>query len=360
MAGMTVARLDALASAALARRGVPEEHARYVVDGLLFASRRGVDTHGVRLLPIYLAELDGGRSRARPHLAWLPGRGAARVLDAGHALGLVAVRIAAAEAVALARTHGVGAVAVANSNHFGAASYCAAEMARHGMVGMVFSNSDALVAPFHGRVPLFGTNPLSVAAEGEDGELFCADLATSQASYSQVKARRQRGEVLPAGWAIGEHGQDAAELPGGAAPAALLPLGGHKGQCLGMAVTLLCSLLAGMPLDHELSHLFSPPFDAARQVAHLLIALDVGAFTDPAAFRPRLSRWLALVRQQPAVEGESVIVPGDLEAACVRARRDEVPLVDDDLRALAAIEEENRRPPAGAKRRRGAPRRSTR
>jgi LDH2 family malate/lactate/ureidoglycolate dehydrogenase len=319
--------LGRLLRGALLRRGLSEQHAGWVADGLLEASLRGIDTHGVRLFPTYLAELDGGRSKARPEMRWLGEARAARVLDAGHALGLVAGRVACAEAVRLARESGVGAVAVRNSNHFGAASVYSLEMARQGALGLSFTNSDALVAPFHGLRPLFGTNPISLAVQGEGDDLFCADFATSQVSYSKVKHHRARGLPLEPGWAEGE---------------ALLPLGagsGHKGQCLGMMVEILCALLAGAPLDHELSHLYVPPWDDPRQVAHLFLAFDLGAFREPGDFRAGLSRLMGIVRDQPAAPGEKVLVPGDPETETAAARRrDGIPLTEEEAAVFARIE----------------------
>jgi ureidoglycolate dehydrogenase (NAD+) len=322
--------LDRLMRAALLRRGLSEEHAGWVVDGLLETSLRGVDTHGVRLFPTYLAELDGGRSRACPEMTWAGEGRAARLLDAGGALGLVAGRFACAEAVRLAREHGVGTVAVRNSNHFGAASVYTLAMARQGVLGMSFTNSDALVAPFHGLRPLFGTNPISFAVQGEGDDLFCADFATSQVSYSKVKHYNAQGIPLEDGWVVQADGD----------VAALKPLGGHKGQCLGMMVEILCALLAGMPLDHELSHLYAPPYDEPRQVAHLFLAFDIAAFQNPEAFRVSLSRLLRLVREEPAVEGERVIVPGDLESEETARRRAEgIPLTDEEAAVFAGLEE---------------------
>ncbi|HBL29771.1 MAG TPA: hypothetical protein DD490_23290, partial [Acidobacteria bacterium] len=326
--------------AALLRRGLSAEHAGWVAEGLLETSLRGVDTHGVRLFPTYLSELDGGRSRARPDMRWIgeeAGR-AARLLDAGGALGLVAGRTAAAEAVRLARAHGVGSVAVRNSNHFGAASVYTLAMAREGFLGLSFTNSDALVAPFHGMRPIFGTNPISMAVRGEGEDLFCADFATSQVSYSKVKHHRAHGIPLQAGWAVTAEGRDAAAGEEGGEVAALQPLGNHKGHCLGMMVEILCALLAGMPFDHELSHLYVAPFDAPRQVAHHFLAFDLAAFQDPAFFRASLSRLLRLVREQPAVEGEQVIVPGDLESAETARRKAEgIPLTDEEAAAFERI-----------------------
>jgi LDH2 family malate/lactate/ureidoglycolate dehydrogenase len=339
MIRLPASRLARAIRQALLRRGVSAEHAGCVADGLVGTSLRGVDTHGIRLVPTYLQELDGGRARARPELRW-EGERAARRLDAGGALGLVAGTVACREAVRLAREHGVGAVAVANSNHFGAASVYTLDMARQGALGLAFSNSDALVAPWNGRRPLFGTNPLSLAVAGVGGELFCVDMATSQVAYSKIKSRKERGLPLPPGWALTPEGEDAAE----GAPAdigALQPLGGYKGQCLGMIVEILCALLAGMPLDHELSHLFAPPYDTPRQVAHLFLAFDLAAFGDPEAFRARLSRLLALVREQERAPGagEPVIDPGDLEREAERERGEHgIPVSEEEAAFFARLE----------------------
>jgi LDH2 family malate/lactate/ureidoglycolate dehydrogenase len=352
---MPAGSLAGLMDAALRRRGLSGEHAGYVVDGLIEASLRGIDTHGVRLFPTYLAELDGGRSRARPDLVWTGERPAARVLDAGGALGLVAGRVACDEAVRLAREQGVAAVSVRNSNHFGAASVYTLAMARTGALGLSFTNSDALVAPFRGLRPLFGTNPISMAVRGEGGDLFCADFATSQVSYSKVKHHREHGLPLAAGWAIGPDGTDAADAadagasPGAGEIAALKPLGGHKGHCLNMMVEILCALLAGMPLDHELSHLYAAPYDEPRRVAHFFLAVDLAAFVDPDSFRRSLSGLMTCVREQPAVEGDGgegdggrrVLVPGDLESECAAVRqREGIPLTQEESAFFASLHRE--------------------
>ncbi|MEA2691813.1 MAG: hypothetical protein QOJ16_1200 [Acidobacteriota bacterium] len=346
MTRLPAARLARAIRAALARRDVPGEHAGFVADGLVGTSLRGIDTHGVRLFPTYLAELDGGRARARPELRW-QGEKAVRRLDAGGALGLVAGTVACREAVRLAREHGVGAVSVGNSNHFGAASVYTLEMARQGALGLAFTNSDALVAPFNGRRPLFGTNPLSLAVAAAEGEIFCVDMATSQIAYSKVKSQREKGLPMEPGWAVTPAGEDAAQAGEVPEVGALQPLGGYKGQCLGMIVEILCALLAGMPFDHELSHLYAPPYDTPRQVAHLFLAFDLAAFGDPKApdaFRVRLTHLLALVREQEAAisgTGGRVINPGDLEREAERERGEMgIPLSEEEAAFFAGLDRE--------------------
>ncbi len=339
MTRLPAERLARAIREALSRRGVSGEHAGFVADGLVGTSLRGIDTHGIRLLPTYLSELDGGRARARPELSFA-GEKAARRLDAGGALGLVAGTVGCREAVRLAGEHGVGAVSVANSNHFGAASVYTLDMARRGALGLAFTNSDALVAPVNGRHPLFGTNPLSLAVAAAGGELFSVDMATSQVAYSKVKSQRERGLPLEPGWAVTPEGVDAATRAGEEI-GALKPLGGYKGQGLGMIVEILCALLAGMPFDHELTHLYAPPYDTPRQVAHLFLAFDLAAFGDPELFRVRLAHLLALVRQSEAVPGERVINPGDLEREAEKERGElGIPLSEEEAAFFAGLERE--------------------
>lgn len=312
----------------LLERGLSPGHAAWVAQALVQTSLRGVDTHGISLFPIYVRELDGGRAAAAPAMTWHGEDRAICVLDAGGALGVIAGHVAADRAVALAEQHGIGAVAVRNSNHFGAAGTFALRIADRGMLGLCLSNSDALVAPHGGLRPMFGTNPLAAALRGHDGELLCVDMATSQSSYTRIKQRRAQGLPIEPRCAVGPDGRDASE---GGEVAALQPLGGHKGQCLSMIVELLCTLVTGAPWDHELSHLYEPPYDAPRNVGHLLLAIDLAQLPGAAGLADRLGGWLAAIRSQPAVAGGAVLVPGDLERAAQRERsRDGIP-VDAEL-----------------------------
>jgi LDH2 family malate/lactate/ureidoglycolate dehydrogenase len=124
----------------------------------------------------------------------------------------------------------------------------------------------------------------------------------------------------------------------GKRPVALLPLGGHKGQCLGMMISILCSVLGEAPFDWEIPNLFEGPFDRGRQISHLIAALDVTGATEPDAFRTRLSSYLATFRSTPAQPGLVVSCPGDVESAEARRRTDHgVPLSDDNYAFLQTV-----------------------
>ena len=175
---------------AVLRRGVSQEQAQWFAHALVDTSLMGIDTHGLRLLPLYLRELDEGRSNPAPLFKVLRQRGGTATLDADSALGTVAGMHAARLAAELAVQHGIGAVAVGNSNHFGAASVYGLEIAARGMMCLITTSAAARMAPFNGKKPMFGTNPICFAAPAGKDRTFLFDMATSQISYSQIKHLR--------------------------------------------------------------------------------------------------------------------------------------------------------------------------
>jgi ureidoglycolate dehydrogenase (NAD+) len=319
--------------AGLRSAGLSQPHRQQITSALAFASLRGIDTHGIPLYKTYLEELATGRAVANPVLRCQSSRPGLAHLDAGGALGIVAGAEAARIAVEAARATGAAVVVVGNSNHFGAASFFAHEMARQDMVGIVMSNSDALVVPAGGRRPLLGTNPIAMAAPGVGEELFCCDLATSQGSFLKSLRMRERGEAVGPGLLVDESGRDVAL--GGGVPAALLPLGGHKGQCLGMMVSILCAVLGGGPHDWQIPNLYEPPFDQGRRVSHFFLAMDLEAAGGAGPFRQRLSQMLKVFREVPAADGAEVTFPGHREALTEATRRRQgLPIEEEDLAVL--------------------------
>ncbi len=291
---------------ALLARGVSAEHAACVVDGLIEASLRGIDTHGVRLFRTYIAGLDGGQQpRAEPALSWSGSPGRPRCSTPATPWVWWPAGWPPPRPSRLAREYGVGAVSGPQLEPFRSRPRCyTLAIARQGAARLGLHQQRRPGRPGRrAKAPLRHQPGLSGGGR-RGGELFCADFATSRVSYSRVKA--WRAEPGRSRHRTGRSAQGEELL-------ALEPLGGHKGQCLGMMIEILCALLAGMPLDHQIRYLYDPPFDQPRQIAHLFLAIDPRAFGSAEVFRKNLGVLLATVRQEPAADGERVVVPGDLE-----------------------------------------------
>ena len=318
--------------AALAKRlqafGLNEQSIVDMQYGLTEPSLRGIDTHGMRLLDCYLKELAGGRANPRPEFKLHQPMPSAATLDADGSLGIVAGMHAMRSAVETAKTQGISAVAVKNSNHYGAASIYSLYAAKQGMIGLTFSNTDALIAPFNGIEAMLGTNPISMAAPGANGDTFCLDMACSQVAYSKVKYLMDNGEP------VDENCMHASSNEGQVG--ALKGVGGYKGMGLTLMVQILTAILTGSLMDHQMSHLYEPPYDKPRQVSHFMIAINISAFISPDAFESSLSELLTSIRDSTKADPDvSILIPGDPEQQQYHQRTQEgIPLSSAEYQLL--------------------------
>ena len=187
--------LSAWAEALLRKAGADEPSAKAVAWALVEADLRGVGSHGLLRLPVYVRRLEAGLVNPSPTLP-LEERGPVALLDGEHGFGPRVALKAVEAAQSLARRHGLGAVGVRRSTHFGMAGLYAEKLAREGFVAWVTTNAEPDVVPFGGREKALGTNPLAFAAPAPQG-ILVADLATSESAMGKVFLAREKGERIP-------------------------------------------------------------------------------------------------------------------------------------------------------------------
>ena len=299
---------------ALLSAGADEPSAKAVARSLVGASLRGVDSHGLRLLPHYIRALQGGRINGIPHMEFKHRMPATGTLDADDGFGHYAAYRAIEEGMKLADITGIGAVSVTNSSHFGAAGSYTLAAAEAGYIAMAFSNSDKLVLAHDGVKPFHGTNPISVAAPVVGAQPYLLDMATSSIPFNRVLHYQSIGRALPPEVAVdaaGEMTTDAYES------SALLPLGGltygYKGAALAGLCELFGSMLSGMAFSHQLLKFHGEDMSTKRQLGHFFMVLKPEAFVDTAVFSQQMSDYLHDIRGQKALPGAEVMAPGDRE-----------------------------------------------
>ena len=307
--------------AVLAAAGADAGSCEATVRALVGASLRGVDSHGVRLLPHYVKVLQGGRVKGRPQMRFEARAAAVGRLDADHALGTAAGYRAMDEAMTLAEVAGVGAVSVYNSSHFAAAGCYSLAAAEAGYIGMAFCNATSTVLAHGGRDGFHGTNPISFAAPVDGERPYLIDMATSSIPVNRILQYRALDKELPADVVVDGQGRMTQDPH---AAASLLPLGGagygYKGAALAGMVEILSAALSGMRLGHEMPEMFAPSWSEPRCLGQFFLAMKPAAFIDEAAFQAQLRGYLDALRGQPAVPGERVMAAGDREWAVERER----------------------------------------
>jgi LDH2 family malate/lactate/ureidoglycolate dehydrogenase len=218
------------------------KNARLAADLMVRTDLRGVDSHGIGMLPKYVEWTHLGfiDPSAEPTVA--RDDLATGLVDGQKGLGHPASVMAMELAIAKAATFGMGIVAVRNSNHFGACANYSMMALNRGMIGLAFTNSPFVaMAPTFGRRPMMGTNPISVAAPASHREPYVLDMATTTVAVGKLSIAVRWDKPIPEGWGLDEHARPTTDARKVLASRLLSPLGGsrelggHKGYGLGRA-----------------------------------------------------------------------------------------------------------------------------
>ncbi|GLZ06105.1 dehydrogenase [Actinomadura sp. NBRC 104412] len=336
--------LTAFATALLTGAGARPEHARTISQVLMWASLRGVDSHGVSRVPRYLELLDSGEANAAPDMRISSDVPGVAVLDADRAPGPVALTAATAEAATRARTSGIAALGVRRTVHTGAIGYYTSRLADDGLVGIAFVAGMPNMSYTGVRGRAVATSPLSIAVPADGHPPALLDMATAGIALGKIAQYRNSGTPLPEGVAATADGVPTTDPAIAKLP---LPLGGAKGAGMSLLFELITSVLVGAPILASF-HGDDPDGRVHRQNA-LLIALDPAAFGAAEAFTAATATTLDTLKGLPrADEATEIRYPGEGSAAVAEKRTANgipvAPKVWDEL--LTAADKLNIQPPA--------------
>jgi LDH2 family malate/lactate/ureidoglycolate dehydrogenase len=306
--------LRSFVSSCLEKAGADRPSTEAVTRSLVGASLRGVDSHGVRLLPHYLKALAGGRINGSPRLNFARLSTGTGRLDADDGFGHLAGYRAIEAGIRLADENGIAAVTVINSSHFGAAGSYALAAAESGYLAIALCNSDKLVLPFDGVTPFHGTNPISFAAPVAGRRPYLIDMASSAIPLNRVLQYQAINRPLPRDVAVDKGGVMTTDAE---TAAALLPVGGadygYKGAALAGLCEVLSSALTGMAFSHQLLSMAGPDYTTRRHLGHFFLVMKPEAFIEPHLYQEQIAVYLADLRAQPATPENRVMAAGDRE-----------------------------------------------
>jgi LDH2 family malate/lactate/ureidoglycolate dehydrogenase len=312
-------RLAGFGAQVLGRLGVPGTDAELVADSLVTADLWGHPSHGMLRLGWYAARLRSGAMAARTEPRLVTDLGAIAVMDGCDGVGQVVTDRACADAVARAAEHGVGVVAVRNSNHFGTAAHWTRRIAEAGCVGILFTNGSPAMAPWGGTGKTVGANPWSIATPGGSHPPVVLDIANTGVARGKIYAAAQRGEPIPDTWALDEHGVPTTD-PRVAVNGLLAPMGGHKGYAISFLMDVLSGVLTGSGFATDVVGPYVP--DRRSRCGHLVMALRIDAFLPRVEFDARIDDLIGRTKAVPKAAGvEDVFYPGEIEFRAAGAGR---------------------------------------
>lgn len=332
--------LQNFASRVLEAAGADAEDSRVVADNLVLANLRGIDSHGIVRLPLYVERLNAGLIARKTTPEVVRDTPAACVLDAHNGWGAVAGLAGIRMAIDKARSAGVGVAVVRNSNHFGIAAYYAQEALKENMIGVSLTNASANMSPWGGKEPYFGTNPICIAVPAGKERPVIYDGATSVVAIGKIVLAAKKGERIPPDWAADRDGRPTTDPQVAVSAGNLLPIGGYKGYGLALMVDVLSGILAGAGFGPYVSNLRT--LDAPQNVGHFLAAINIASFIDLDEFSKNMEKLVQDIRSAPRAPGcDQIYLPGEIEWEWEDKRRQEgIPVPEGVLKELYALSEQ--------------------
>ncbi len=324
------AALTDFAARILIGAGVPPHKASIAATSLVASNLRGVDSHGVQLIPYYVKQLLAGGVDSTAEGRVVRESGCCLTFDGQNGLGQWVAHTCCEHSIRIARKHGIGLVTARESNHFGACAWWAQKMRDAGQIGIVFCNASAIVPPWQGKRGRLGTNPICMSVPGP----FLLDMATSTVAAGRIyKAFIEGQPEIPACWAFDSEGVPTTNTEA-AYRGMLMPLGGYKGSGLAMMVEILCSVLSGGAQADEVGALRN--LDKTVRTSQTFLAIDIARFMPIEAFTARVEHLVNLMKTTPAAPGyDEVLVAGDPEWRAEAERgAGGIPLGEANWRAL--------------------------
>jgi LDH2 family malate/lactate/ureidoglycolate dehydrogenase len=315
--------------------GLPEADAHTVAQLMAEADLQGSDGHGVIRLPQYCRRILAGGVNTQPNIRIEQERAATALLHGDNGMGHLVMKRATELAIDKARHCGMAWVGSHYSNHAGPASLYARMALEHDMIGLYFAVGNANhLPPWGGLDMLLSTNPIAAAIPAAEESPIVLDMATTVAAYGKVKAKAQRGEMMPEGWMMDRQGRPLLD-PKRSEEGFLLPIGGYKGYGLSLVVGLLAGTLNGAAMGKDVID-FNHDDDSVTNTGQAIAILDPAAFGDVHHFKLQVDTLIRDIRASERIPGvDRIWLPGEQSHARRTAYlRDGIPVSEGLMQTL--------------------------
>ena len=316
--------------------GLREDDAALVAGDLVKANLRGVDSHGVSRIPMYLERLRRGLVNPRPTVHVSKVAGAVAHVDGDNGMGFIASDVAMNAACDIAGEMGIGLAGVYRSTHFGMGACYALRAIERGYISLIFTNSSPAIPMWGGRTTFLGASPIAAGIPGGKHPPYVMDMAMTVIARGKIRLAAMKGDPIPEGLALDVEGvptTDAAKAFEGVC----LPFGGVKGSVLGTLMDLMSGVLTGANFGGDVKSLY---FDHSgpQNVGHLFFALRPDLFMSLTDFGARMDDFYGRIKELPRAAGvDEIMLPGEPEARReVERLRDGIPVTDNVIADLTA------------------------
>ena len=293
--------------------GVSREDAQMVADTLIKADQWGVASHGVMRVERYVRCLQSGGILADAEFTVEQQFGGWVRASGNGGLGIPASCKATELVIKLAKEHGIAIVNLRQSHHNGAEGVYADMIAKEGMIGMVMSTGNPIMAVTGSREATIGNNPFAYAVPAGKYGTLMMDVAMSAVADGKIRVLKSMGKLLEPGCVLDKNGNPTnvpdEYLDGGV----LLPFGAHKGYGLSVMVECMAGIMSGAALTHDINSWNEIPGHCGN-TGHLFMAMDISKMMDVDAYVGSVETMIEQFKSAKKADGvNEIFYPGELE-----------------------------------------------
>ena len=256
-------------------RGCQPARAAKVALEVVRNSLEGTYTHGINRFARLVRCIDAGTVKIDADPVLISAFGALENYDGGLGFGILNAWASMGRAIELAKVHGIGCVAIRNTNHWLRAATYGYQACESGMAGICFTNTLPNMPTWGARDPRLGNNPLVVAFPWKDGEII-VDMAMSQYSYGAMELAALKGEQMPTVAGFDAEGNLTSDPEAVLKTKRVIPAGYWKGAALSFVLDVFAG---GLSLGNTTSAIGK--LDSEYALSQTFIAVNVAAVAPP-------------------------------------------------------------------------------
>ncbi len=289
----------------LARHCKPE-FAERVAFEMARNSLEGTYTHGINRFRSLIGSIDSCLINVGATPILRNQAAALESYDGQLGLGITNALFSMDRAISLARSYGVGIVALANTSHWMRAATYGYQACQADMIGICFTNTIPNMPTWGAIDSRLGNNPLVLAFPRSQGDVV-VDMAMSQFSYGALELARLEGRAMSMDAGYNEDGELTRDPEQVLRSQRILPAGYWKGAALSFVLDLI---VTGLSQGNSVFNLGQQP-GGEYGVAQVFIAIDLWKIADRDYVEEAVNAAVEyLLNSEPATNGERIVYPG--------------------------------------------------
>lgn len=300
--------LELLAYRLLLTGGLREDDARQIAEDLVLADMRGLASHGISRIPMYLKRIECNCVNPKPDI---------KVEQAG---------------MAVLKVHGDD----------GMGFLVAHRAVEKGYVCMVYTNSSAALPAFGGRTAFLGAAPFAAGMPGGyESPAFILDMAMTVTARGKIRVAMINNQPIAEGLALDQDGNPTTDARK-AFEGICLPFGGAKGAALAMLMDMMAGMYTGSNYAGDVSSLYYR-FDEPQNLGHMIFVMRPDLFVTEDEYKKRMDVYYKRLKTLPRAAGvEEILMPGEPEERRLKEAMEHGVSVTREIMESLYLEAQNR------------------